>query len=368
MGFKMNGGTRKFLFSVFGLLMAFSVVVAPFLIVEKVYAQEGGSWTTLAPLPTPISSYSARAFALNEQIYCIGANITLCYDPKTNNWTQLTPPPIPKAGVYAVCQNKIYVIGGSSEFPTQVYDPATDTWENRTSFHGTSGIVQANVVNGKIYVMGGQYSTFPSTLFPVSSNYVYDSQTDNWSQLASLPVGVGGYASAVVDDKIYIIGGGYEAAPDYKATDLVQIFDPATNQWTNGTSIPTAVYNARACVITEPSGEQRIHVIGGQLWYYWYDVPYVGVDLHQVYDPATDTWTNATAMLTPRTGLGLAAINNEIYAIGGENNGTLILANEKYTPSGYIPEFPSWTILPLLIVVTLLGVIIRNKIRKNGLE
>jgi parallel beta-helix repeat protein len=33
-----------------------------------------------------------------------------------------------------------------------------------------------------------------------------------------------------------------------------------------------------------------------------------------------------------------------------------------------IPEFPSWAILPLLIVGTLVGVIIRNKIRKNELE
>ncbi len=33
-----------------------------------------------------------------------------------------------------------------------------------------------------------------------------------------------------------------------------------------------------------------------------------------------------------------------------------------------IPEFPSWIILPLLIVVTLVGVISRNKIRKKGLE
>jgi hypothetical protein len=30
-----------------------------------------------------------------------------------------------------------------------------------------------------------------------------------------------------------------------------------------------------------------------------------------------------------------------------------------------IPEFPSWTILPLLIAATLVGVTIRNKIRKN---
>jgi len=33
-----------------------------------------------------------------------------------------------------------------------------------------------------------------------------------------------------------------------------------------------------------------------------------------------------------------------------------------------IPEFPSWTILPLIIVVTLVGVIFRNKIRKKGLK
>jgi hypothetical protein len=33
-----------------------------------------------------------------------------------------------------------------------------------------------------------------------------------------------------------------------------------------------------------------------------------------------------------------------------------------------IPEFPSWIILPLLFVVTLVGIILRNKIRKNGLE
>ncbi len=33
-----------------------------------------------------------------------------------------------------------------------------------------------------------------------------------------------------------------------------------------------------------------------------------------------------------------------------------------------IPEFPSWTILPLLIVATLVGVTVRNKIRKKVLE
>jgi N-acetylneuraminic acid mutarotase len=352
----MKRGTSKFLVSALVLLLAFSIVATPFLSIEKVNAQEEGSWTTLAPLPMETSAKGV-ALALNEKIYYMNSNMTLCYDPETNNWTKLSPPPIPKGGVYAACQNKIYVLGGSAGVPTRVYDPATDTWENRTSTHETRGIVHANVVDGKIYVMGGQYLGFITLLYPVSSNYVYDPETDTWSQMADIPVGVGGYASAVVDGKIYIISGGMDF-PHHPYTNLVQIFDPATNQWTNGTSIPTFVYNARACVITEPSGKKQIHVIGGQLRYSWQVIPDIdGVDLHQVYDPETDTWTNATAMPTPRTGLGLVTLYNEIYAIGGEHNGTLILANEKYTPSGYIPEFPSWS--PVLVgVVALMSMMV----------
>jgi N-acetylneuraminic acid mutarotase len=362
----MKRGTNKFLITVFASLMAFSVVTTPFLAIEKVNADNDGSWTTLAPLPMETSAKGV-ALALNEKIYYMNSNMTLCYDPKTNNWTKLSPPPIPKGGVYAACQNKIYVLGGSAGVPTRVYDPATDTWEIRASTHETRGIVHANVVDGKIYVMGGQYLGFITLLYPVSSNYVYDPETDTWSQMADIPVGVGGYASAVVDGKIYIISGGMDF-PHHPYTNLVQIFDPATNHWTNGTSIPTFVYNARACVITEPSGEKRIHVIGGQLRYSWQVIPDIdGVDLHQVYDPETDTWTNATTMPTPRTGLGLATINNEIYAIGGEHNGTLILANEKYNPSdpsGYIPEFPTWIVLPLVLVVTLFSVVVKRKFHK----
>ena len=40
----------------------------------------------------------------------------------------------------------------------------------------------------------------------------------------------------------------------------------------------------------------------------------------------------------------------------------------KVAPASVIPEFPSWAILPLLIVATLVGVTVRNKIRKNGVE
>ena len=71
-------------------------------------------------------------------------------------------------------------------------------------------------------------------------------------------------------------------------------------------------------------------------------------------------------MPTPRTGMELTVIYKEIYTIGGENNGTLIWANEKYTPSGYIQEFPSWMILSLVLTATTVTAIYEKRLTKTA--
>lgn len=351
--------------------MAFSVV-ASFFGVEKVTAQEAGSWTTLAPLPMRQFIYKSDVAytgtaVLNGKIYYIDVNMTLRYDPEANNWTELAPLPyVNHWGALVACQNKIYVIGGNSEDPTQVYDPATDTWENRTSIPSTRVLNEANVVDGKIYVIGGQFPsyTFEYNIFPSSSNDVYDPETDSWSQMAPIPIPVRSYASAVLDDKIYIISGlQSNLNPGYNRNHLVQIFDPATNQWTNGTSIPIPVTSAGACATTGVSAPKRIYVLGGHSDYYQ-DLLH-DKDFNQVYDPETDTWTNATALPTPRNGFDAAVINDEIYVIGGSDRDIDLTENEKYTPAGYIPEFPSWAILPLLLAVTLVAVTCKHKLNKH---
>jgi len=64
--------------------------------------------------------------------------------------------------------------------------------------------MQANVVNNKIYVISG---TLPSGSIS-NATEVYDPSSDSWSTTAPIPTPVGLYASAAVNDKIYIEGGG----------------------------------------------------------------------------------------------------------------------------------------------------------------
>jgi N-acetylneuraminic acid mutarotase len=319
------------------------------------------SWTTLEPMPTARSGFGVAV--VDGKIYAIGGyngsrlSTNEMYDPAADTWTIKKSMPTARNGpAIAVYQNKIYVIGGiinesdpvSSGYTgiTEVYDPLTDTWETKEAMPTASSNLDANVVGDKIYLITGL--TY-GDVFPFQGyndkNQVYDPSNDSWSTKTPIPSANWGYASAVVDNKIYVIG----------ADHLTQIYDPETDTWASGIPSPTLVLSSVAAATTGVLAPKRIYVLGGN-----YDLN-VAMNLTQVYDPETDTWTTGTPMPTPRWSLGVAVVNDELYAIGGYDGETYLAANEKYTPAGYIPEFPSWIVLPLFIVATLAVIAYRKK-------
>jgi N-acetylneuraminic acid mutarotase len=307
-------------------------------------------------MPTARSELGVAA--VDGKIYAIVSGINYEYDPTTDSWTAKTPMPTPRTGFgIAVVENKIYVIGGSIgdwEFTraNEVYNPATDTWETKTSMPSPRSGMDANVVNGKIYLIGGGHRTSHTPSWTFSTNEVYDPATDTWATKTPIPTRTDNYASAVVNNRIYIIGGS-------EGVTLNQIYDPETDTWSNGTPIPTGVDYAAAGVTTGTTTTERIYVIGGKRGL-------DAVNLNQVYDPETDTWVAGTLMPTARYSLGVAILGNSLYAIGGREGWygfPTSAANERYTSADFIPEFPSWIILPLFLVATLFGIIVRRKIR-----
>ena len=336
--------------STIALLLALSFILPTFSL-PLVRAAED-SWTTMEPMPT------ARAWlgvaVVDGKIYAIVSGINYEYDPPTNSWTSKTPMPTPRNSFgIAVVENKIYVIGGSTGDYTytnvnEVYDPSTDTWETKTSMPTTRQAMDANVVDGKIYVIGGGQRT-PNDDFDI--NEVYDPTTDSWTTKTPIPTGVDYYVSAVIDNKIYIMGGAV-------SVNLNQVYDPSTDTWSSGASLPTRVDSAAAGVTAGTTVTQRIFVIGGKRGL-------DAVNLNQVYDPETDTWVAGPAMLTARYGLGIAVVNDSLYAIGGREGwigSPVSAANERYTPADFIPEFPSWIILPLLITLTFAAIFYKKRL------
>jgi len=334
------------------------------------------SWTTVEPMPTARSGLGVAV--VDGKIYAIGGqngegvlNITEEYDPITNDWTTKTSMPTARSDFgIAVYQDKIYVIGGTIGSgiawgeslltgATEVYDPATDTWTTKTSMPTPRQGLEANVVSDKIYLIGGVRYVGGLLHLEFDENEVYDPATDSWTTKAPLPTAVWGYSSAVVDNKIYLIGGGNKTSDGTFPVTLNQIYNPATNTWNFGQSVPTGLWHADAGATTGVFAPKRIYVLGGA----YYSVTY---NLTQTYDPEANTWTTGTPIPTPRYGLGVAVIDDELYAIGGKTERDNYSAiNEKYTPIDYIPEFPSWTILPLLLAATLAAAIYRKKLHRT---
>ncbi len=329
------------------------------------------SWATMEPMPTARGSFGVAV--VDGKIYAIGGfngsnylAINEMYDPETDTWTTKQSMPTARHEfAIAVCQNKIYVIGGvfrandffNSGFTgvNEVYDPLTDTWETMEPMPTARARLQANVVDNKIYLIGGaKYDRiWPFYWGTAGLNEVYDPLTNSWSTNSPMPTSVGYYFSAVVDNKIYVMYAVIETS------FLTQIYNSETDSWSYGKKLPTAAFVATAGATTGVLAPKRIYVLGGMV------ESNVATNLNQVYDPETDTWTNGTSMPTPRWALAVAVVNDELYAIGGYNGETRLAVNEKYTPIDYIPEFPSWTpMLVMLLVIAILTVMYKHRLRR----
>jgi len=146
-------------------------------------------WGTCAVVGSKIYVIGGTTTVLPSDEYVYGTSITTnmneVYDPSTDTWTTKASMPIPKLGVTRenpVINGKIYATHGLSEYPDQfhtdnyVYDPSTDSWQQKSSaVHPRDGVA-CGVINNKLYVVGGRDQNGASQVGYY--NEVYDPSVD----------------------------------------------------------------------------------------------------------------------------------------------------------------------------------------------
>src|SRR5438552_264657 len=93
----------------------------------------------------------------------------------------------------------------------------------------------------------------------------------NWSIGTELPVAQYAMTSAVINGKIFVIGG-FNGSQNNN-----QIYDPATNTWSAGAPLPVAQWQ-----MTSAAVNGKIYVIGGKNG---------NMNNNQIYDPLNNSWT-----------------------------------------------------------------------------
>jgi len=272
------------------------------------------------------------------------------YDPATDTWAFKMSMFTPRRGfAIASYEGKIYCIGGyiangSITGVNEVYDPATNTWEKKTSMPTARWQLTANVVNSKFYLIGGYIADNSSWGYGTSNlNEVYDPATDTWTQKTPSTYNSLGCATAALDGKIYILSGSF----DNLKTTLNQIYDTDSDTWTVGDSAPSYFRSGAAVATTGVMAPKRVYVFDAPCpdRASHPDAPLYST---QVYDPETDSWVAGADLPTGQVDAAVAIIDDVIYVIGGYRATyrdvydwvygpqiTKYATNDQYTPFGY---------------------------------
>jgi len=218
------------------------------------------TWTSKAPMPTPRADFGIAVY--QNMIYCIGGyipedatGVNEVYDPATDAWEAKAPMPTPRLNLQAnVVNGKIYLIGGNSNGTlNEVYDPANDTWLTKASVPTAVSSYASAVVDNKIYVITSNL------------NQIYDAENDSWSLGAPSPLpavlaSAGATTGVNAPERVYVFGADADL-PFWQLTTrnfTAQGYDPKTNSWTVCASMSTGRFSASVAVVND-----KLYVIGG---------------------------------------------------------------------------------------------------------
>ena len=315
-------------------------------------------WTQKADMPTARSYFSTsvvdgKIFAIGGQIRVeadVFGDLTLSkvemYDPETDTWERRADMPTPRsAASTSVVDGKIYTIGGEQvekikaykgwvnkvkNLPTvEMYDPSTDTWTQKADMPTARSYFSTSVMEGKIYAIGG--ASIFNEQYRLETVEVYDPSTDTWAKARDMNHARSCAALSVVNGEIYAMGGwGLSEIQDQPDTILssVEVFNPKMNRWQERTGMAAPKTNHTASVI-----DDKIYVMGG---YFREGKTYKTLSTIEIYDPATDHWTQEPDMLIGRSGHTTEVIDGQIYIFGGDSNNFYdrLTSVEVYDPRG----------------------------------
>jgi len=183
----------------------------------------------------------------------------------------------------------------------------------------------AALVDGRLYLIGGNDEQNPSPVVQV-----YDVASDRWSEVSPAPVALHHAAAAVVGGKIYLVGGFQLPFGQREPVDTLWMYDPALDSWQARAPMGAPRGSAAVVVVND-----RIYAFGGERKRpVGSNPPYTPVDDAAVYDPQSDRWEELPDLRYRRDHLAAAAVNGLIYVMGGRDRPAYDLTfNEVFDPA-----------------------------------
>ena len=283
----------------------------------------------------PHNVYDAHAKVVGGKLYSFGGYDTtvsggrpttptgrsFVYDPASDTWTPIASLPgggLTHAGI-ATDGTNIFIVGGYPKDAAGTgevhgttkawkYTPPTNRYDSLPDLPAARGSGQLEYLNGQLHYFGGTDVNWRD----VTNHYVLDVKggATAWREAAPLPQPRNHFGSAVVNGRIYAIGGQIGQEEGEVTQRDVYAYDPSTNAWTPRAPLPAARSHIAGSTFVLGG---RIIVAGGE--YAW------GNHASEVsaYDPVTNTWMAWPHLPAKRPSGSADALGNGFIFTGGYN-------------------------------------------------
>lgn len=233
------------------------------------------------------------------------------------NWEGRAPIPVANADfALAVLNGRIHITSGNNGNDHQIYNPETNTWGTLTAIPTARNGAGAAVVDGKLYVIGGIIGVVHHL-----ENEMYDPDSFNWTPRASMPSARTQFAVGVLNGQIHCVGGfHYSPGPGLEPVTIHEVYDPVADAWTTAAPLPNDIsFNTSRMLGAISAG--KMYVFGG--------------DRPVEFDPSMNSWTKKRRMRDPAVyNYGVAELAGRVFLFGGLDllSGQITRAVQEYDP------------------------------------
>jgi len=271
----------------------------------------------------PIARHEAAFVGIDDKMYLLGGRgikPVSIYSVTKNIWTQGATSPIELHHFQPVVYKKeIYILGAmTGQYPGEVpvediyiYNPQKDLWrtDRRIPSDRARGGAGAVLLNKKIFLVCGIKDGHRGDHKKWLDSY--DLVTKEWKQLPDAPLERDHFQAAVVNGKIYTLGGRTTISSDnpFKHTiGQVNIYDIKSETWS---SAPNELPTKRAGNAVHVMDNEVI-IMGGES--FTQELAHAELE---IYDTKSKTWRQFPALSIGRHGTGLVEYQNALYTASG---------------------------------------------------
>lgn len=190
-----------------------------------VYKYDGQQWSYSDSIPDDMV-WSIKSVIVGNEVYLLGgwpggAQLLRKYNLSNRTWIYL--PSSPNSANWGntteYLNGNIYLFNPNAN--VYAYNINDSTWTTKTpnTTLGTFGLSSA-IYQDEIYITGFIYNQF----------FKYTPATDQWIQLADIPIPVSSSAMGIIDNKLYCVGGSGNGSPQNVYKDC-WVYDFTLNSW-----------------------------------------------------------------------------------------------------------------------------------------